>query len=310
MSRNLSFLIITLSTALLPHLAHSRVISDSLVKNLDCSRLQVSNVLSSLRPSAFSELNHFPIQNWGANLLGQCWALSSAQRRFFYFLRTGEARAQITRKGLEKALNMVGAHVPSECPQNVELNGQYCDRPSFKNIVVPIREASLGSSSLFFKMQDGLGGSATRSFEREIEGLQQRKFYNLGNVGFLTTPVALSSSQNYKTLNHLTKSLKQGRLPLVVVRGSTASQHVVVVKSFTQHAKDHFSFQVYDSNSPYSDAKMEFILGNFDAQEIIGRFDPANADRPAGVLVTDEADMDQIQRDLFDYYSAQCKRGF
>lgn len=304
--QNLAALLMTLTVLAGSPQSSAKLVSDSLVKNLDCSRLKLNNVLSFVDRDAFSAWNHFPVQNWGANLLGQCWALSSAQRRFFYMLRTDVSNASVTRRTVDKALELVSAEVASDCPSPTDFSAQYCERKPFRHQPIGIAESHLFDSQLFSSMLDGRGLSRG-GFQKQIEALQQKKFYQLGNLGLVTSPAIPSAQANLKTAQALVRSIQQGRMPMVVVRGRNNLQHVVLVKSFLQKTADQISFTVYDSNRPGVDAEFDFDRGSFFAWDIMSRFDPASASGAVGVLLIDESEMDQIQKDLYDYYKRRCQ---
>lgn len=65
--------------------SEGKFITDSLVQNLDCSKLSRDDVFSKVRDDAFSTKEHIGIPNWTIGPMGNCWSLSRVQRLFFYF---------------------------------------------------------------------------------------------------------------------------------------------------------------------------------------------------------------------------------
>lgn len=290
----------------------TKLVTDSLVKDLDCGKLTIQNVLRfAKKDQAFSATHHLPIRNWNSQLLGQCWSLASAQRRFFYLTRTQSAGVKVSKAAVHQALDLVrGAQAP-KCEKQAgpdEFATQSCSEEKLKLRVLPISEASIGVSQLLATAIKGVTSPVPRSFQSEIEIQQQKKFYDLSNIGLLTGAVAQSAGQNQITMNQLVASLEMGRLPLIVIRGSIGAQHVVLVKSFLKKSDKSVLFRVYDSNVPSQDNALTYENGVFNGQYIVGLFDPANAHRPAGVFIRDEAEMDEIQSALYSHYRQICSR--
>ncbi|MGZ3775906.1 MAG: hypothetical protein ACXVCN_19485, partial [Bdellovibrio sp.] len=69
----------------------TKVISDSLVQNLECHSLNVDNIYKSIRDDAFDISHNIPIKNWsfqkGSSKIAGCWALSRTQRMISYLAR-------------------------------------------------------------------------------------------------------------------------------------------------------------------------------------------------------------------------------
>ncbi|UXR63491.1 hypothetical protein EZJ49_10435 [Bdellovibrio bacteriovorus] len=82
-----------LATSLSPRAGASsnKVISDSLVENLACSRVSTSEIYRRIRPEAFSSQYHNLSVNWPFSTklydLAACWSLARTQRLFFYLAR-------------------------------------------------------------------------------------------------------------------------------------------------------------------------------------------------------------------------------
>ncbi len=273
-------------------ISNLQTISDSLVSQLQCKGLSSQNVLSFVNKNSWSVENHIPTQNWGANFLGQCWSLATAQRRFFYLVRTGVAKSKTTKKDIEYGLDISrGSHFSGD---DLELR------------VIKVPEKNFSTSDLYYGMYQG-SRSQERNFKSEIELHQQKKFYNLGNLDLLSGGNDFSKQHNEGTLHKIQLDLKRGRMPLVILRPTTTNQHVVLIKGIEHLGPKSYRMSVYDSNQPYGNGTLNYDQGIFHSTDIIGRFLPERASQAIGVTLRDEDELEEIENTLFEYYSTLCK---
>lgn len=286
---------ITLFTALT---ATSKTISDSLVKDLECAGLSPGNVLSRVRPEAFFPIQHMPMQNWRANLLGQCWGLALAQRRMFYLARTGVPEAKLSRQLVRYGLDLARGTQPQNCG-NMHSDGGIqampCSEPATPFKVFAIPEAALPQSTLFRAMDKGIDG---RDLRGEIEFAQQTRFYNIGNFDLLTDRSELSRRKNAAIFEQISSSVARGRMPLVIARVTTLMQHAMLVKRIYRQDARTYGLVLYDSNRPEEESGIFYREGLF----------LANADLPIGISIRDEEEMDRIEDALFAHYRRLCGR--
>lgn len=285
--------LLTLSTALT---VSAKSISDSLVKDLDCAGLAPHNVLSRVRPEAFASAHHIPMQNWRANLLGQCWGLALAQRRMFYLARTNVPEAKLSRSLVRYGLDLARGTVPQNCGNLHGENGiqaMPCSEPATPLKVFSIPEASLPKSALFRAMDQGIDG---RELRGEIELGQQRRFFNLGNLDLVIQSTELARRRNAATFENIWSSVARGRMPLLIARVDAFTQHAMLVKSILRKDARTYGLVLYDSNRPEAESVIFYRDGLFLAM----------ADAPIGITIRDEDEMDRIEDALFAHYRRLC----
>lgn len=247
------------------------LVSDSLVKNLDCKTLTKDNVFMSLQDDAFSSEKHMPIQNWSSGALGQCWALSLTQRRLFYLARFG--------KDVPESI------APTEAKENFLDMIKKKDPGSVFKIGLAKMNSYNSTIKTLFKDSEG------STFMTEIEARQKARFFSPGNLGLIFGDRARSESDNKKTIEDLKKNVKQGRLPIIVLRAAKTNQHVVLVKKIETISDTEYKLTVYDSNQPNLDITMTYKNGQFIAPKIF--FFDNDPTSPVGVFMKDDDEIVQ-----------------
>jgi hypothetical protein len=259
----------------------SYLLSDSLVKNLACSQLNPATVFRALQPNAFSTEKQWPVYNWPSNGIANCWSLALNQRQAFYLTHFG-ARATDS-NAVAKYLGIAGGSMPED--------------------VISIKDKTLS---------DTVGRAVTLNpaFRSQIEAVQSKHFYSLGNVGYIMGTRERGESDNRETLATLLDNAKKGRITAIILRASFAAQHVVLVKDAKKTGPDSYVFNVYDSNQPqnyYGQPSVQFNAGQFYAPNVVGKFHQ-DGYSAVGVFVTGEEDMDRIQTVVFNHYAQLCKK--
>ncbi len=257
------------------------LLSDSLVKDLQCSTLTKDTVLATLQADAFSADKELPVRNWpNAINIGHCWSLSHAQRIYYYLAR---------------------------------LNGNPDDNAAHDYLEMV---KGLGSLRVFNspKTMDEFYSNLTavpgRTPEGDIDFYQIARFSSPLNFDLLIGNWARPQDANENTYNLIKSELSKNRMPLIILRTSRVEQHVLLVKSASAPADDgSVNLTVYDSNYPGSDNTLTYSpkAREFYAPEIIPLFpgvdDPM---MPVGIFVVDQGDMNTIQDILYNYYMDRC----
>jgi hypothetical protein len=253
------------------------IVTDSLVKNLDCSTLSKDTVLASLQPDAFSSEREIPITNWGDILfpLGQCWGLSHAQRALFYLGRF-ETNSELTSD--------------AEMSQVLKIfKGGALDS------VFPVSET-------FFPQLE-----SSETFKESIQDYEATRVFNFSNLDLMGIRDR-GKSDNAATFAAIQAEISKNRLPIISMRINPLLQHVVVIKKIVEDGAGAYHLAVYNPNLPNRENEVIFSDNEFYAPQIIDVWDKLTPNRPVGVFIVDEGDMDQIQSTLLNYYSEQCRR--
>lgn len=271
------------------------LISDSLVENLSCKTLTFENVFEKRREDAFSVEKHWPMVNWNASLLGQCWGLSLSQRRLFYLARfpTGGDKKNIEKGEIpkEKLLKLIRREDPAEVFK--------MDNLTEEKDIISIKEDP--------------------EYRNEIMIRQKKRFYRSENLSMLFSSRERDDDTNKETIKTIQKNIKNGRMPLVVLRATRTAQHAVLIKKcepLEGLGPDVYSMTCYDSNSPGVEKKMLYYQGQFYADDIMGIFLPNERDpetgvrKPlsVGVFLKDDPEMDEIQQTAYNYYANLCSQ--
>lgn len=310
--------VLLLALAFVPRAEADGTINDSLVSDLACSSLKKKDVLKNLQRDAFSLDRQFPVRNWAANMLGQCWALALSQREFYYLGRYSVPNAR--RKQDETvlyALNLIKGTQPdpNAAPRNYGESGNEAstyEAPTplqvfeieDKGLLEVDRYGYATTSKFMNALQSGVNG---RSFRSEIEARQMGRFYSPGNLGMIFGGRERSEDTNEDTMKEILASWERGRIPLIIIRASTAAQHAVLIKHIEKVRDGHYVFTVYDSNQPGREPQMEYKDRQFYAPRIVGLFH-ADGYSPVGVFLKDEDEMDELQEAVFNHYSAVCEK--
>ncbi len=279
-----------------PAFTAPQVISDSLVKNLDCSTLTLESVLLKVQPDAFSWTRHLPVVNgkdtetqlWP---FGSCWAQSVAQRRFFYFTRFGVSGSQ----SFEDLSFMDWSTI---------LDGSSTDWS-----VREVRETRAPSDSLRKRRR----GWATFDQEtRDILAVTQiENFFSLKNLKYVFTSNEIKQ-ENEAKFQKIRRDLSQGRVPMVIRRVGPGDLHVMLVTQIIPvvGTADEYIFETYDPNSPQAAEGGIETLTYKNGKFIAKKFTRVASEkvRDVDVFLTGEDEMDQIQKALYQYYRNLCDK--
>lgn len=269
-------------------------ISDSLVQNLKCDQLTPQNVLSFIpHRKAFSSDQHVQIPNWDSGVLQNCWGLARAQRKFFYLIRTDATQNSPSLSLVNYALDLArGSSRAKNCDSND--SSAFCSDVRTPLRVIPIQESKFSSSRLLQKMVHGVQKPLERNFKTEIEYSQQNRFFDLSNLHLVFENHTLNRERNQALITKIRSLVSWGRMPMLVLRLNTMSQHVVLVKGIIE-VQGGSRLVLYDSQEPFDDRVLEYQDGIF------------YGNRTAlGVTLVDEDGMDEIQLALYQHYSALC----
>ncbi|WP_413293454.1 hypothetical protein ACLSU7_18900 [Bdellovibrio sp. HCB185ZH] len=307
--------------------AEAKSISDSFVKQLSCQNLTVDSIYQAIQPTAFHRYFHIPVANWkfhsGGPTLGVCWGLSSAQRKMFYLARFDEKEELSRSDLLRKTLTMFrGAEFTAQQSGNGQ--ARMIQTPATLEVLKYSDRSLMSSWALEERKPDGLfpmlnrgyketiNGAATwMTFKLDLERSQQQHFFRGGNLKMIAGDTAdRSSVENLLTVTQLEKNLKAKRLTMMVLRGGTTTQHVVVAKEIIDMGK-YFLIMVYDSNNPLVDMPMYYQKStqSFHAPAIMSILEKSgDHGRPLGVFIVDEDEQVSIDAALLKYYKAECAK--
>ena len=312
-------LLLTLAATLFASTLWAKTVSDSLVKNLSCDNISVSEIYGKIDPAQFTSTYHLPITNWsfhgGRDGLANCWSMTRTQRLFFYLNRwnsmvdatPGDAKI----KGL---LDMIRGSVPDT--QNDEK--WILDAPLSRLQVFGAAESDFNKKSgLFGGLSTGINQlfdnhrTEKRTFRTEIEHYQKFRFRKfLKNIKYILGTGARSEKRNRNTRDALIRSLEGNHLPMVILRTLRTTQHVVLVKRFEVRINGDIEFYVYDSNLPEKDYQLTYKQAdqNFYAPEVAAEFtDPKHTKDPLGVYIVDQEEHGPIEDALVAHYTALCR---
>jgi hypothetical protein len=306
------------------------LITDSLVKDLDCSTLSADSIYASIKVENFSYEKHIPIRNWSFNngpySLGVCWSLSHTQRLFFYlsqwnnpFLITDD---QTTNEGLN-ILNLIRGSKPlkgkfTEIREialkhfyNFKIHSFSLETGIFADLVNgiwdPLISLSLKNKELYPEKIEN--GKLLRKFTTEVEKYQQWRFYQFENSKLATEKIPRSKKINSQLSQQLISNLNKKKLPLVDIKPNMTAQHIVLIK-FYEKTDTFIKYYIYDSNFPKYDNYFIYDIESqeFKAPEIIKHFPGVNnPNQDISVYLVDDEDHNKIGDTLLNYYKHQCK---
>lgn len=258
------------------------VITDSMVRNLSCQRINPRNIFTALQPDAFGTAHHIPVKNWTANGLGQCWAMGLTQRDYFYLLRFG-ARTNPANKNND-LFYMLGL-----------ARGKYPFPYSLQRKVIGLGETW---PTTFSELQ-------AHGFKQQVEGREIDRFYDATNLDLVVGNRERFPFSDFQTMQQISWDLARGRMPLIILRAARDIQHVVLVKSMQKIGPETFMLNVYDSNHPDYDNTMIYQDRRFYAPKILlGMVGDINS--PVGVFLRDEDQMDLLQSVVYRHYASVC----
>lgn len=288
----------------IPIEAHHRIISDSLMKDLNCDHITEQNILSFRRPDAFEVEQHLPIQNYTTrNSKGQCLGLAYIQRAIFYLARPSTDFEKLSDAAIKRIRRILNRLSPV-----AQLNGLTFTRSKvqegltpipFQVFQIPERGNRMDTFGSFFFELIAEGGifnvlesqQTRRNFRFEIlwTGLQSM----LRNQNADLTKVSL----------RIEDEISKGRMPLLgLFPPHKKSVHAVLAKKFKRLGPSHAEITLYDSNYPYSEPILVFQSGRFYPGPF-GTYDTG----PILVQIQDNGSMDKLQKAVFENYSRICK---
>lgn len=289
-------------------LVFAKTISDDLVENLDCKKLDSATIYSHIRKESFSTDRHLPLENWGFRYgfyrIANCWSLTHLQRIYFYLGR--EPRAPLS-------LDLVSSVSKSQIANLIRgFEPYFVMEEGLKNwplknwFVFPAEKLMELSAPWSEELEHG--HILERSLASEVEHYQAWRFHQLKNSKLVFEKVPREESEHRNLAIQLKKLIDQKRLPLVVIKANLKTQHVVMVKSYEEvGGRTHFI--VYDSNFP--DIQNEFSFdedSQFRAPSIIGRLGGIqNPNQLVSVYLVDDKDHIKIGNALVRYYKKKCE---
>ncbi|WP_413584600.1 hypothetical protein [Bdellovibrio sp. HCB274] len=309
--------------------ADSKLVTDTLVKDLSCRNLSVDSIYSAIQPgSAFHIFYHIPVQNWyfksGGPNLGVCWGLASVQRKMFYLARFEEKEELDKQELMRRTLNMVRGHELS--PVQTGNGRERMLKTPFKNYeVLKFSDLSLLSSwaredqkpdGLFPIINKGYkevvnGDTYWKTFKMDVQRAQQERFFRGSNLSMVVgAQDNRSTVDNLLTFSTLKRNLKGNRLTLLNLRFGRYDQHVVVAKEF-RTIGDKPAIVVYDSNNPlqngviYFDEQTKTFHSPGIYRGVVSEGDP---ERAIGVYIMDEEERGPIEAAMLKHYQAQCQK--
>lgn len=296
-----------------------KVISDSLVNNLSCNKLNVDNIYLAIRPDAFKEERNMPIRNWafwsGPAPIAGCWALSSTQRMFSYMARYNETSQKRVEDQVPSVLDMVRGGVLEKTYSNSSNNARPYMVKDLKNYsIIPTNADSLRESSLWSLLSFGFdtrfnSQTVRRDFKSEIEANQANHFFRFKNIGMGLGSGLRSAAKNHETITQLMKNLNGKRLTLLNLRAGRTAQHVVMAKSY-QNLGKLIAITVYDSNQPDKDQTVYYHTGTgyFYSPDVMRFFTETEGQHVAAFIV-DEAERLKFEQGMLAYYANVCNKG-
>ncbi|QLY24170.1 hypothetical protein [Bdellovibrio sp. KM01] len=307
--------------------ADAKTITDSFVSNLSCQNLTVNSIYQAIQPTAFHTYFHIPITNWkfhsGGPTLGVCWGLSSAQRKMFYLARFDEKEELSKEDLVRKTLNMFrGAEFTAQ--QSGNGKARMIQTPATLEVLKYSDRSLMASWALEERNPQGLfpmlnrgyketinGESTWMTFKLDLERSQQQHFFRGGNLKMITGDTTdRSPVENLLTVTQLEKNLKAKRLTMLVLRGGTTTQHVVVAKEILDMGK-YFLIMVYDSNNPLADMPIYYQKStqSFHAPAIMSVLEKTgDHGRSLGVFIVDEDEQVSIDAAMLKHYKAECAK--
>jgi hypothetical protein len=308
--------------------AETKTITDSFVNKLSCKNLTVDSIYKSLQPTAFHTYYHIPIPNWkfhsGGPVLGACWGLSSAQRKMFYLARFEEpenlSKSELRRKTLDmfRGSELTEQQVGNGRPRamNTPLRQLEVIKYSDRSLMSSWAHEDANPNGLFPLLNRGykeqLGGETVwKTVKLDLQRSQQQHFFRGGNLQMVVGDVMERNSvDSLLTITQLEKNLKSKRLTLLVLRGGTTNQHVVVAKEILDMGK-YFLIMVYDSNNPLADVPMYYQkeTKTFHAPAIMSIAEKSgDHSRALGVFIVDEDERAPIEAAMLRYYRSECTK--
>lgn len=295
---------------------HCKTVSDRLVQNLDCQKLNLSNLKKSIDKNFSAKEFHLPLQNYGIPYMGSeianCWSLSRTQRLLFYL---GRSENDVQNKKLA-VLNLVRGSEPYISDEQIKEwtqldydtfwwpEDEQLRRQLLQEWLKPINQ-NLDAEKII-----------KRSFKDDLEYFQKRRFGDfIRNGKYIIRSGARAPRINRQTVAKLKFLLQQNELPMIIIRENRMAQHVVIIKSFQEtidsKGVNEIKFTVYDSNTPWSDNELRFTgyTDHFYAPKIMtGLVGVRNPNAAMGVFIVDENERAYVLNKLFKKYQNICQQ--
>jgi hypothetical protein len=153
-----------------------------------------------------------------------------------------------------------------------------------------------------------VNGRLFRKIKTEVERYQRWRFHKFENSKLATEAIPREKSINLQVSKELITSVNKRKLPLVDIKPTLTTQHIVLVKNY-EYGPNQIKFLVYDSNHPEIDNYFTYDTKDkqFRATDIIKRFKGIkNPDQNVSVYIVDEEDHDKIGDALLNYYLRKC----
>ena len=310
----LMFLLFTAS-----NIASAKNISDRLVDNLSCALLSSESIFKSIRADAFDIKYHFPVYNWHAGVIANCWSLSRAQRIHFYLSRINVNKSEMSHADSKTILNMFRGSIPDTINQPL-IGTKEIEKKinSFHVYEFPGTEFSVSPEYLVTELKANTalssGALLSRNFKRDIEIYQARRFSQISNLTSFVFSGSNTKEFNSQTIQTLLKDLDQKKLTFINLRISTTTQHVVIAKKYFYNEQlNQIEIAVYDSRFPNN--KVQNLIYDLNRQSFFCK-DIAgdlliemnkNADSEIDAFIVDEDDRIFIEDALIRHYRSACE---
>lgn len=294
-------LLMSLIDFMVPPAMAKNVWSDHRVQNLSCKNVSSDSVARAIRPSVYDTANHLPYQNWsflwGLYDLANCWSLSRFQRLYF-LMREPNAGLGLT-----------------EFSNQARSEEMYDDEQGWKGFPLKgfwfLPDQTDPRWAAWESGWHESGISSPRPIERgrkpDLEFYQVLRFHQIDNLRYLKGPIARTIADNKTTWSELSKSMTNGRKPLLLLRPDPYYQHVVVAKRIEATATGA-NIWVYDSNSPGLERPVVWNKSTsmFSAFEIVNGMPVPDAHAPLGVFVVDRDENESLLKSLATHYQQIC----
>jgi hypothetical protein len=292
--------------------------SDSLVENLNCSKIDATEIYKKMRAESFSLNYHLPVQNWGFSVglydLAACWSLARSQRLFFYLARWNESSDKDIQKATYEILEMIRGTSPYAHVDDPFVNEWPLDELTMIKQLDRqwnITSVLWGALNKGFRQDFPNGRQLSRNFRSEIEFYQNLRFHDfIRNLKYVVGDGSRSAESNRETRSQTLRNLELHKLTLLLIRPTRMAQHIVLAKRFELKSNGEVDIYVYDSNSPMKDQVVTFKseTAEFFAPEIVRGFPEVdNPQAPLGVFIVDEKDRNLIEKTLVKYYRKMCQ---
>lgn len=287
--------------------------------NLSCDSLSSESIFKSIRADAFDTKYHFPVYNWRTGVIANCWGLSRAQRIHFYLSRINANKSEMSNAESESILNMFRGSIPDMIIQPMIGTKEIEKKLTSFNVYETAGDGfslspEYSVTELTADTALSSGSISSRSFKRDIEIYQARRFSQISNLTGFVLSGRNTKEFNNQTIQTLLRNLDQNKLTLLNLRISTATQHIVVAKKyFYNEPLKQIEIAVYDSRFPYHtvqnliyDMNTQSFFSNDIAGDLLVEMNK-EAESEFDVFIVDEDDRTFIEDALIRHYRSACK---